>query len=531
MKKTKLTTKIIGGFLLVALAILFGGSVGWICLSIVSSDMQHIAGKALPASDSLANMREGLAIIQRAERGLLIPEFFVNEKERDNQINNRLAGGWKRAEGAWKKYESIVKSNEENALLEKTKAAWEAWRTDHNRVMEMIKAGKREEALALSTGAARVSLHNAEGRLGELIEYNLKEAEGVLKSSEKNEGKAKIAILAGTVFGFLMAACLGIFLALYITRPINKAIAGISAGAEQVMAAAGQVSSASQQLAEGASEQASSLEETSSSLEEMSSMTSGSAANASEARAMMEEAQRIVVKVNSHMGDMAKAISEITKSSEQTGKIIKTIDEIAFQTNLLALNAAVEAARAGGAGAGFAVVADEVRNLAMRSAEAARNTTVLIENTIKAVKKGYELTESTRKAFTENVEISGKIGKLVDEIATASKEQAEGIGQINKAVAEMDKVTQRTAANAEESASASEELAGQAEEMKAHVAELAILVGGGQQGIYGEPPADEATAFVRNKLLPAGENRTLDQMRIVKPDQTLPIEEGDFKDL
>jgi methyl-accepting chemotaxis protein len=195
----------------------------------------------------------------------------------------------------------------------------------------------------------------------------------------------------------------------------------------------------------------------------------------------MESAALIVQKVNKHMEDMAAAINEITRSSEETGKIIKTIDEIAFQTNLLALNAAVEAARAGEAGAGFAVVADEVRNLAMRAADAAKNTAVLIESTIQAVQNGSELTLSTQNVFKENVEISSKVGDLVTEIAAASQEQAQGIEQVNRAVAEMDQVVQQLAGSAEESASTSEEMSNQARQMKMVVKELAGLVDGNQK--------------------------------------------------
>ncbi len=181
-------------------------------------------------------------------------------------------------------------------------------------------------------------------------------------------------------------------------------------------------------------------------------------------------------------------MQEISKASEETSKIIKTIDEIAFQTNLLALNAAVEAARAGEAGAGFAVVADEVRNLAMRAAEAAKNTAALIEGTVKKVSDGTSLVKTTSDAFKEVAGSAAKVGELVGEIAAASTEQAQGIEQVNIAVTEMDKVTQQNAATAEESASASEELNAQAEEMKSFVADLAAMVGGNSSRVDRQSP-------------------------------------------
>ncbi len=242
--------------------------------------------------------------------------------------------------------------------------------------------------------------------------------------------------------------------------------------------AAGQISSASQQLAEGSSEQAASIEETSSSLEEMSSMTKQNAGNAQQANGLMGEAKQVVGTANASMIQLTESMAEITKASEETSKIIKTIDEIAFQTNLLALNAAVEAARAGEAGAGFAVVADEVRNLAMRAADAAKNTANLIEGTVKKVKEGSELVGKTNAAFQQVVGSSAKAADLVAEISAASSEQAQGIEQINTAVTELDKVTQQNAANAEESASAAEEMSAQAETMKGMVDELQSMVGG-----------------------------------------------------
>jgi methyl-accepting chemotaxis protein len=282
-----------------------------------------------------------------------------------------------------------------------------------------------------------------------------------------------------------MALCgivLGIVLAYFITRsivgPIGKIIAGLTDGAEQVASASGQVSSASQSLAEGATEQAAGLEETSSSLEEMSSMTKQNADNAQQANTLASETRKAANNGAEAMGRMSSAIRDIQKSSDETAKIIKVIDEIAFQTNLLALNAAVEAARAGEAGKGFAVVAEEVRNLAMRSAEAAKNTANMIEESVKNSKNGVDIATEVGKVLEEIVQSIGKTTDLVGEIAAASSEQAQGIDQVNTAVAQMDKVTQQNAANAEESASASEELSAQAEQMNSIVQELVNLVGG-----------------------------------------------------
>ena len=279
------------------------------------------------------------------------------------------------------------------------------------------------------------------------------------------------------IVGALMTA-VGFFVARSIAVPIVRVSQFLMEGAESVSTCSAQVAQASQVLAEGSSEQAASLEETSSSLEELSSMTRNNADNAAQASSLMNEAMKVVERVDGQMKTMTAAINEVTRTSEETGKIVKTIDEIAFQTNLLALNAAVEAARAGEAGAGFAVVADEVRNLAMRAAEAAKDTSALIGETVATVRKSSDLTKQTQAAFQENVNISAKVGSLVHEIAAASSEQAQGIGQISKAVAEMDRVVQMTAASAEESASASHEMNTQAHEIEGHVSELVQTISG-----------------------------------------------------
>ncbi len=291
---------------------------------------------------------------------------------------------------------------------------------------------------------------------------------------------ASVIWIVGVVAAVLgvLGGLVGLFVSLGVSRPVMRIIAGLTSGAEQTASAAGQVSSASQSLAEGASEQAASIEETTSSVEEMTSMIKQNAANAGECKTLADTAQENADRGAEAMGKMSGAIDDIKKSSDETAKIIKTIDEIAFQTNLLALNAAVEAARAGEAGKGFAVVAEEVRNLAQRSAEAAKNTAGMIEESVKNADNGVQITKQVAEVLDQIATGNRKVNDLVAEIAGASNEQSQGIEQINTAVGQMDQVTQSSAANAEESASAAEELSAQAEELNTMVQELQAIVGG-----------------------------------------------------
>jgi methyl-accepting chemotaxis protein len=271
-------------------------------------------------------------------------------------------------------------------------------------------------------------------------------------------------------------------------------------------------------------------------------MTRQNANNAGQAHALIKEAAASVQTASASMSELTSSMSDILKASDETSKIIKTIDEIAFQTNLLALNAAVEAARAGEAGAGFAVVADEVRNLAMRAADAAKNTAALIEGTVKKVTDGTALVKTTNDAFREVAASAAKVGELVAEIAAASTEQAQGIEQVNIAVTEMDKVTQQNAATAEESASASEELNAQAEEMKSFVAELSAVVGGkvvvstGGLGAVRRQktaiPARQAPAKALSVVRKSstGKIPMFRRSREVHPNDFIPMDHDDFKD-
>ncbi len=267
---------------------------------------------------------------------------------------------------------------------------------------------------------------------------------------------------------------------IYVVRGINKTLASSATElrecADQVSSAASQVSSSSQSLAQGSSEQAASLEETSASSEEINSMARKNTDNSKATAELLAQSQSKVNLANQHLADMVQSMNEITESSGKISKIIKVIDEIAFQTNILALNAAVEAARAGEAGMGFAVVADEVRSLAQRSAQAAKDTATLIEDSIAKSSEGKGKVDLVAAAIQAVTEDTARIKVMVDEVSLGSEEQSNGIEQVGRAIVQMEQVTQTTAANAEESAAAAEELNAQSETMKDVVGRLFAMI-------------------------------------------------------
>jgi len=324
-------------------------------------------------------------------------------------------------------------------------------------------------------------------------------AEEVVALAQKTAEAAWRALAVTTAMAIFILV-LSFWLAQFLSALIGKALEHISddlaKGASDVNGAAGQVASASQSLADGASSQAAAIEETSASMEEISAMTKQNAENIGQAEKLATEARTKADTADAAMARLIKSMNDISEASYKTSKIVKNIDEIAFQTNLLALNAAVEAARAGQAGAGFAVVAEEVRSLAMRAAEAARNTSQLIEGTVHKVEAGVSLVTDTNQSFQEVAGLTARIAMLMQELTSSSKEQATGVQQVNLAVSELDSVTQRNAATAEEAAATAEELNAQTEQMQVTVRALTALVrGAGERRAKGRGRAPSPTTL------------------------------------
>ena len=333
------------------------------------------------------------------------------------------------------------------------------------------------------------------------------------------------------IAGFLIGAAIAWIVTRSVTRPIHRAVIALQAVSEQSATASAQIAASSKSLAEGASEQAASLEETSASLEEMSSMTKRNAGNAQSAKILANETRAAADVGAGDMQAMTAAMDAIKSSSNGISKIIKTIDEIAFQTNILALNAAVEAARAGEAGMGFAVVADEVRNLAQRSAQASRETADKIEDSIRKSEQGVQISAKVAQSLQEIVTKAREMDNLVAEIASASGEQSQGIAQLNAAVTQMDRVTQTTAASAEETAAAAIDLSAQTVSTRAAVGELSDLVGGQARD---DAPSAQAISKARPSPVPSRPSQTSTPVARVnsvatREESAIPMGDG-FKD-
>lgn len=375
-------------------------------------------------------------------------------------------------------YEATINWEDDRQNFEQLKALRTKYLEARARYLSLLKEGKKDEALVVLQDDVEKAFLPYQAKIAFMKKWNVDY--GVKTSSSAYDTATATLWIVGIMV--LGAIAITVALGSYLIGGINKTLNGVARtladASDHVASSSEQVSGASQNLAQGASQQAASLEETSAAVEELSGMSKRNSENAVSAQQLAREAREMSSQGSHQMERLVTAMSAIKNSSDNIAKVVLTIDEIAFQTNILALNAAVEAARAGEAGAGFAVVADEVRSLAQRAALASRETSGMIEASIRTSNEGTALTTEVFESLKMIDDRASKVGDLVNEITTASQEQAQGIAQINGSISDIDKVTQANASSAEETASAAEELNAQSQVMKENVEQLLRLVAG-----------------------------------------------------
>ena len=502
LKNWTIRKRIVAGFATVLLLVAALTVTSYILLRQAKDAAYFMTVDAMPGMDAMSQIK-GLVGDCQID---VLRDLLAKTPEDHKKFRDAIAAGHDKRDKLRDDYEKSITTSEDRELFGKLKEAAAQYSTARNQLLDLIDAGKMDEAMQFNVASLRPAFLKYDQLVDQELTLNLNNGNQETEQTVKATDKAMSFILGISVIVMIF----GIVIATIITGGLNKVLRllalSLDDGSQQVASAAGQVSSSSQSLAEGASEQAASLEETSSSLEEMASMTKRNAENAQKANDLARQARSAADMGTTDMQTMNAAMDAIKVSSDDIAKIIKTIDEIAFQTNILALNAAVEAARAGEAGMGFAVVADEVRNLAQRSAQAAKETAGKIEGAITKTAQGVGISKQVAETLLEIATKARQVDELVAEVASASREQTQGITQVNTAVGQMDKVTQSNAANAEESAAAAEELNAQAETMKQSVAELLQLVGGAaNRSEYTRPVAPKAAKKPFLKT-PAGHN-------------------------
>jgi methyl-accepting chemotaxis protein len=492
MNPRTIPSRIASGFLLVVLLLLLVGGIAFWRISGVNSQVASLASNTVPSVVVLGKISQCNAAVSRASRRVLLSDGNALMRASAEAAYSEAK---KAGDDACGLYTSSLRSDEEDTR--RITAAIEA-RSDFSKkadtLVELVKAGLTEDAEKWLIDEVDPALEACVAKFKDSIDYNVALSEKASRGAERIAlsgywviGTAlALASLAGLVVGWstvrsTRAALDSIDAAIQAgIDKTNRALAGISdslqEGADQTASSAGQLSSASRSLAASTSEQSASVTEASASLEEISAMIRATAENASKAKEFAGQARGAAEVGKQTMEEMKLAMKSIEVSSLDIAKIVKNIDEIAFQTNILALNAAVEAARAGEAGAGFAVVADEVRSLAQRSAAAAKETADKIEAAIANSQRGSRSCSNVGESLELIVERVAAADVLVAEIASAAREQSQGIQQVGVAMTQMDKVTQGNAASAEQSSSAAEELTNQAQLLQENVEQLQTLI-------------------------------------------------------
>jgi methyl-accepting chemotaxis protein len=523
VKKMSFGTKVLSGQAIVTLFVLLTGGFAFYVASNLNGLIGNLVTRDMKKVSSASDVQFHVAAAIGSQRAMMFSALTGNEagiSAAQRDVTENLG----QIDQALREVIQLQVTDKGRQIVSEMNDSRGEWQKDFERQKSLLAEKRFDEATKMQADVfAPVSERlNASSTL--LLKNMTQVIEATRQDADEVSTRAK-----GLSIGLLLAAIGAALAAFFAVHQGNKSLrryaAEITESASQVSSAAGQVTAASQALAQGSSEQAATLEETSASAEEINSMTQKNAANARSTAGETESADQLLKETTQRLDQMIGSMNEINASSEKISRIIRVIDEIAFQTNILALNAAVEAARAGEAGMGFAVVADEVRNLAQRSAQAAKDTSSLIEESIVRSQDGKVRLDEVASCVRKVVDNASRIKILAGEVHLGSQEQAKGIEQIAKAVAQMQRVTQATAASAEESASAGEEMNAQATGLNNSARLLNELIGGADED---EPRVTSSPAAVAKTLRETTSRQRHAVQLVQDAKQMIPLDE-DFR--